>query len=223
MWCMKRDISLVADHIPGKENIAADTESRVLKDRWDWKLNPDLFRLIQQKFGPLEIDLFASRISTQLPRFFSWRPDPEAEATDAFKQSWRGNNYANPPWAVISHVLAQVKMQEVSLVLIAPVWKSQVWYPVLLSLVVDCPCLLPASRSTILQLHTVPPPVWGHEVQLAVWPISGDPARRDSFLVKLQTSSWHHGDLSPRRATTHSFSSGSAGVVNGAEIPFRDL
>ena len=110
MWCMKRDISLVADHIPGKENIVADTESRVLKDRWDCKLNLDLFRLIQQKFGPLEIDLFASRISTQLPRFFSWRPDPEAEATDAFKQSWRGNNYANPPWAVIPRVLAQVKM-----------------------------------------------------------------------------------------------------------------
>ena len=96
MWCTKRDIYLVADHIPQKENIAADMESRVPKDRWDWKLNPDLFWLIQQKFGPRKIDLFASRISTQLPRFFSWRPDLEAEATDAFKQSWRGNNYTNP-------------------------------------------------------------------------------------------------------------------------------
>ena len=115
MWCTKRGISLIAYHIPGKENITVDTGSRVLKDRWDWKLNPDLFRLIQQNFGPLEIDLFASRISTQLPRFFSWRLDPEAEATDAFKQFWRGKNYANPPWAVIPCVLAQVKMQRVSL------------------------------------------------------------------------------------------------------------
>ena len=212
-----------ADHIPWKENTTADRESRVFLDRWDWKLNPDLFNLIQQMFGPLEIDLFASRISKQLPRYFSWRPDSDAEAIDAFKQAWKGNNYANPPWAIIPRVLSHVKMQRTSIVLIAPVWKSQVWYPVLLNLLVDYPCLLPTNDSTILQLHTVPLPVRGHQVQLAAWPISGDHVKKDSFLRKLQASSWHHGDLSPRATTTHSFSSGSAGVVNGAEIPFRDL
>ena len=96
-WCMERGISLVAEHIPGKENRIADAESRLLKDRWDWMLNPELFTRIQQRFGPLEIDLFASKASTQLPRYFSWRPDPEPEATDAFNQFWTGNNYANPP------------------------------------------------------------------------------------------------------------------------------
>ena len=34
--------------------------------------------------GPLEVDLFASRLTTQLPRFYSWRPDPQSEAVDAF-------------------------------------------------------------------------------------------------------------------------------------------
>ena len=29
-------------------------------------------------FGPLEVDLFASRLTTQLPTFVSWRPDPDA-------------------------------------------------------------------------------------------------------------------------------------------------
>ena len=79
------------------------------------------------------------------------------------------------------------------------------WYPVLPSFFADCPCLLSVSRLTILQLHTVPPPIWGQEVQLAVWTISGDPASRESFLVKLQTSSWHHGDPSPKNATIHFF------------------
>ena len=36
--------------------------------------------------GPLEVDLFASRLTRQLPRFYSWRPDSEAEAMDAFMQ-----------------------------------------------------------------------------------------------------------------------------------------
>ena len=222
-WCMEREISLIADHIPGKENTIADSESRVFKDRWDWKLNPELFRIIQQKFGPLEKDLFATRLSTQLPRFFSWRPDPEAEAIDAFKQSWKGVNYANPPWAVLPRVLTQVKIQRVSLILIAPVWKTQAWYPLLLSLLTDYPCLLPAEETTIIQIHTRPLPIRGQEVQLAVWPISGDHAKTDSFLKVLQASSWHHGGQNLTVATTHSFTSGSAGVVNGIEIPFMDL
>ena len=70
-------------------------------------------------------------------------------------------------------------MQKASVVLIALVWKAQAWYPVLLSLLADYPCLLPARESTILQVHTVPLPVRGHKVQLAVWPIFGDPVKRE--------------------------------------------
>ena len=205
-----------------KENTTADAESRVLKDRRDWQLNPKLVEMVQQRFGPLEIDLFASRISTQLPCFFSWRPDLEAEAIDAFNQFWRGNNYANPPWAVLPRVLSRVKTQ-VSLVLIAPVWKSQVWYPILLALVVDYHCLLPAKELNIVQVHTVPLPIKGHEVQLAAQPISKDRVKRDNFLKNLQTSSWHRGDQSPRATTAHSLTSGSAGVTNRVEIPFKVL
>ncbi|XP_069492258.1 small ribosomal subunit protein uS2-like [Ambystoma mexicanum] len=35
---------------------------------------------------PRRIDVFASRLNTQLERFFSWRTDPAAEATDSFLQ-----------------------------------------------------------------------------------------------------------------------------------------
>ena len=70
-WCMERDISLaVADPRGGEHSGVMN-----IQVRWDWKLNPRLFSLIHQKFGPLEIDLFASRVSTQPPRFFSWRLD----------------------------------------------------------------------------------------------------------------------------------------------------
>ena len=49
-------------------SIRTETESR------------SIFRLIQQQFGILKIDLFAFRISTQLPRFFSRRLDQKVEA-----------------------------------------------------------------------------------------------------------------------------------------------
>ena len=49
---------------------------------------PKVFQQICQSLGPLQIDLFASRLTKQLPHYYSWRPDPEAEATDAFTQNW---------------------------------------------------------------------------------------------------------------------------------------
>ena len=94
LWCMNRDITLIAEHLPGVLNTIADQESRVMRDRSDWMLNPRIFNKIQRKWGPLEVDTFASRLTTQLKRFFSWRPDPEAEALDAFNENW--GNLAMP-------------------------------------------------------------------------------------------------------------------------------
>ena len=52
--------------------------------------------------GPLEVDLFASRLTHQLPQFFSLKPDPLAIATDAFLQDWGPlKGYANPPWGLL--------------------------------------------------------------------------------------------------------------------------
>jgi len=97
IWCLEKNITLTAQHLPGRENSVANSESRVMKDRSDWRLNPAVFRKIQTTMGPLEVDLFASRLTSQLPKFFSWRPDPQAEATDAFLQDWRNlRGYANP-------------------------------------------------------------------------------------------------------------------------------
>ena len=35
LWCLQRDISLIAEHLPGVQNAIADEESRVMKDRTD--------------------------------------------------------------------------------------------------------------------------------------------------------------------------------------------
>ena len=82
-WCMSQNISLVANHLPGHLNTVADTESRMIRDRCDWQLHPRTFQRISQKWGPFAVNLFASRLTHQLPAYFSWRPDPQAAATDA--------------------------------------------------------------------------------------------------------------------------------------------
>ena len=218
-WCMERKISLVAEHIPGLMNTVADEESRRQADRWDWKLCPAIFQRINLIWGPLTLDLCI----TQLERFFSWRLDPLAAGTDAFCQQWVGRTFANLPWILIPWVLSEVRVQQATVILLAPVWKSQVWYPVLLSLLIDHPRLIPAQETNILQVHQAPLPIRGQEVQLAAWPISGDPASQASYQRRLQSFSWPPGDPNHSPPTIHSFSSGSAGVLHGAEIPFMDL
>ena len=75
-------------------------------------LNQSTFHQIVTVMGTLEVDLFASRLTRQLPHFYSWRPDPEAEATDAFMQDWSaGRGYANSPWCLIPRCLTKVKLR----------------------------------------------------------------------------------------------------------------
>jgi len=106
---MERNISLVAQHLPGVMNSTADRESRARLDRSEWKLSPKIFQKINSLLGPLSTDLFASRLSTQLLTFVSWKPDPLAMATDAFTLTWSDlpqKVYANLLWNLIGRVLS---------------------------------------------------------------------------------------------------------------------
>jgi len=140
-WCVSRNIMLNAEHLPGHLNTIADHESRSIWDRCNWMLNQRVFQRTREKMGPLEVDLFASHLTKQLPQFYSWRADPEAVVTDAFMQDWsQHRGFANPPWCLIHRCLSKLKMQ---LALITPMWKTQSWYPIVLELLEDCSVTLP--------------------------------------------------------------------------------
>lgn len=94
------------------------------------------FRAINLTWGPLQVDLFATRFSAQLKRFFFWRADPKAEATDTFSQNWSMIwGFAHPPWCLIPRVPMKVQMEEAMAILVALLWRTQPWFPFLL----DCP------------------------------------------------------------------------------------
>ena len=114
-WCLTHNILVTACYIPGIQNVEADRESRVFLYSSDWKLNPGVFNCLHQKWGPINTDLFASRLSYQLDQFVSWRPDPLAIHTDAFTLDWATfRGYAFPPFALIGRCLHQIQSQQVS-------------------------------------------------------------------------------------------------------------
>ena len=223
-WCIPRNLFLIAEHLPGQQNVLADHESRSRKDRCDWMINPHLFHQIQDQLGPCQVDLFASRLTRQLPRYFSWRIDPEAEAVDAFKQDWSHyRGFANPPWCLIPRCLSQARAQKARLILLTPLWPSQAWYPVVLGMLEDIPRQLP-NQGDLIFLHT------GQEFQmpqgcpnLVAWPISGNPSHHEEFLQRLQHSSYPPGDLRPSPVTTQHLLNGLAGVTSRTEIPLLAL
>ena len=113
------------------------------RDRSDWMLAPQVFQRINNALGPLEVYLFASQLTYQLPQFFSWRPDPQAVAMDTFQQDWSQlRGYANSPWCLVGQVLSKVESDQAQVVLVAPIWRAQTWYPLLLRMLRDCPRLL---------------------------------------------------------------------------------
>lgn len=191
-WSLQHNLVLEAQHIPGVLNVRADRESRILVDHNDWQLSKVVFSLINQTWRPLDLDLFPTRLSAQLPRFISWRQDPRAGAFDAFSQDWsKVTGYAFSPFALVGRCLRQVLVQGVSaLVLIAPVWQTQPWYPLLLDLCVAKPLLIPSFPGFLSMQGQVHPLT---NLQLAGWLLSANPILRQEFQSQLKPCSLQHG------------------------------
>ena len=85
------------------------------------------FRKIVENFGTPDIDLFATRINTQLD--VSWHPEPEAMAIDAFSLTWNNNFfYIFPPFSLVGLILANIQRNKTNVVTVVPDWSTQDWY-----------------------------------------------------------------------------------------------
>ena len=189
-WCFARGITLTASYLPGVENVAADTLSRVKVDKTDLRLRPAWFQFLDGKWGRHSVDLFATRINRQQQRFFSLRPEPESAGVDAFNQVWADENaFAHPPICLVDRVLQKVDRERATLTLVAPLWFAQHWYPVLIDMACDFPVVLPRERTLFepgesRRLEFDRPAPW----LTGAWRISGDKEQQRVFRQKLRSS-----------------------------------
>lgn len=163
--------------MPGTSNVTANWFSRYWRDSSDWQLDPDVFNILQLQLGPFNLDLYDSRWNHQTPDFLSWILDPSAMATNAFTHPWpKTGSYAFPPFALISHLLAQVLLRKISLTLMTPFWRGEPWFPALLELSHRDPFLLPWNPlilwDSMGQSH---PLILQHRLPLLAWSITGLP------------------------------------------------
>ena len=83
-YLLSKQIAMSAEYLPRALNVHADWESRNVNENSEWKLDVSVFQEIVTHMGQPTLDLFASRLCHQLPRYIAWKPDQGSIATDAF-------------------------------------------------------------------------------------------------------------------------------------------
>ena len=132
-FCEVNNIWLTAAHIPGKDNVIADSESRCKNVDTEWMLNSEYLQSAISKiqFSP-SVDLFASRLNTKYKHYISYRKDPFAMHIDAFTIPWTDIDfYCFPPFSCILRVIKKVIQDQARGILVLPDWPTQPWYPML--------------------------------------------------------------------------------------------
>lgn len=224
-WCIKNDAWITASHIPGKCNVLADTASRVFNDRHEWHLNDIIFQELCDIFGTPSIDLFASRLNKQVPRFCSWLPDPEATYIDAFTITWSQFQlvYIFPPFSLIPRCLQKLREEGAKGWFIVPLWPSQPWMGLILRLLVENPRLIKGRRDVLKH----PTSQEGHPIlersDLMACLLSGNNLEHEEYLRRVQTSSWLPGNRVRPGNTTPTSKGGHNFVVGGTLIPLIPL
>ncbi|XP_057365008.1 uncharacterized protein LOC130685703 [Daphnia carinata] len=223
-WCENRGISLEAVHVAGKLNIIADEESRAGPDAGDWKLDPRVFKCIQELW-PSVVDAFATPWNAQLPSFISWHPQPGAMATNAFSVNWKGLlAYCFPPFALIFKCLGKIRREKSVVVFFCPVWIGQPWFPLLLELSCDVPRLLAPSQTLLKSaLDETHPLTWNNALHLAVWKLSGDSNLSEDFRQRWSTYSWPELGPTPKPLMSQHGEIGCIDVWGGVRIPSQLL
>jgi len=150
-WCIPRDIWLSAIHIPGSTNVVADSLSRKRYSDHEWALNREMFQKLYDLYPSISIDLFATTLNTQLPRYASWRPDPHAVFVDAFSSN--EHFYAFLPFSLIPKCLDKIEIDQAEGILIATAWATQTWYPRILQMLIQQPKLLVWTAAMELLTH----------------------------------------------------------------------
>ena len=119
----------------------------------EWSLHPEIVNQIFRFWGTPVVDMFAPVSNSRLSQFISPIPEPRALGVDALSQDWQGRSmYMFPPFPLLSKVIQKLQdTQEAEVILIAPWWPKQSWFPHLLCLCVDHLLFFPYRQDLLSQ------------------------------------------------------------------------
>ena len=106
--------------IPRSKNEKADHISRLI-DFDDWQITPELFRLLEDLWGPHIVHCFANFYTAKLPRFFSRFWDPGTSGIDFSAQSLESENFlVVPPVHLVARAVHYLHLQMARATIVVP-------------------------------------------------------------------------------------------------------
>lgn len=223
VWCMDRSIWLSATHIPGKNNIS-DHGSRNFNENVEWKLNKSMFNKIISLWGVPQIDMFASRLNTQLPKYISWMPDADAVFVDAFSNDWSTEFlYIFCPFSLIGWALQKIRKDKAECIMVLPSWPTQNWWTSFLELLIDTPYIVPVTPQVLQIPNTQKEHPLVNKLNLVVCRLSGNLFRTNRFQKNLPASLCVHGNKLHRSNTRFTLEGGFTSVIKNKLIQFKLL
>ena len=218
-FCIKRDISISAVHLPGVDNSKADRLSRMENSDHSYSISETFFDLLFNSISfPLKVDCFASRLNFKLDNFISRYYDPYSSWVDAFTVHWSDHVYLFPPVPIIHRVISKFKADKTGHgLLICPYWPSQLWFPSLLEILIAPPILIP-SEMVLDELRRLP-----KNCRLVAWSIGSIHAEIMDYRGRMR-SVGSRGLLGPLFSTIKDVGEGSAlGLIDGKIITVTSL
>ena len=194
-WCQEKKIDLELQLVKSQDCLA-DQPSRMLQDRGDYSLDPQLFHYlleVQKDFIQPQVDMFATPSNKKLHLFVAKYPHWDSFLVDALKcpLSTVTECYANPPWSIIGQWLHRLKKNpHLHCLLICPYWVSMSWWPLLTKLVhpLAPQILIPPYQGMFSNCYgmSMPPPHW----PLLCVVLSGAYYRGNKFKMKPLWLTW---------------------------------
>ncbi|CAG2203201.1 unnamed protein product [Mytilus edulis] len=225
LLCFQLQVHLVVRHIAGHLNILADTLSRSLAPvNTEWELLQVVFKAVTLHWGSPQIDLFATSLNHKLLTFVSPVPDPKSFAVDAMSLSWKGMfGYAFPPFRFLSPVLQKIAGENCKIIVIAPAWPKQSWFPDLLRLSCACPLVLPLRPDLLSQIKGKVLYQNPEKLHLHAWLLSGLASEREVFLKEQPSISQSLSETPLALSMMQNGQSSQIGVVSGKLILSKSL
>lgn len=187
-------------------------------------LNPTLLNKAPDKLQARpDVDMFASRLNKQFPRYISFRPDPGASLVDAFSAQWNElNGYYFTPFSAIPKVLQELEQDKATGILVIPRWPTQVWYSMAMRMLISCPVLLQHSaRQLMLPSHPQKVHPLHKKLDLLICHLSRNSCMQAAFHKQLQISSCVPGETGQKSSTKHIFPSGEIMATLKGSVQFQ--
>lgn len=127
LYAIGHNIRLEAVWIPREENQLADKLSKSV-EKEDWQLNPAIFSDIANRWGPFQVDLFASHTNHQVPAYYSRFWTPDTAGVNSFAQHWGRACWANPPFGCIPQVFQHARACSARVAIVLPIWPTRPWW-----------------------------------------------------------------------------------------------